>query len=187
MLNPWSNFDDAQLISDTPISHMSCWLLLIDEPDFAQTLQPLTTDDALPMEVRVRHQSNESTHRLYSNETLKSFMETISEQTGVELPSLKLKLIEETLTRRMDTQIYHKEDAALPVIQRRLNSLRDTKVVHNSIFLVEVKDPNEIQADIEIEKSNTAAVPDVELLDDTEDLRTVIVNTQAAKDDYHRF
>lgn len=88
-------------------------------------------------------------------------------------------MVEETRIIRLDTQIYDKEDPT------KLNSLKDCKVCHNTALLVERKDTEELEP--QIADASTKYNPDVVNIDDTEDLRTVIVNTDCDKENYQRF
>lgn len=65
---------------------------------------------------------------------------------------------------------------------KRLNTLKDVKVIHNSAILVERKDPDEVE--LELQDSTKKYEADVIDLDDTEDFRTVIVNIESEKDSH---
>jgi len=53
---------------------------------------------------------------------------------------MSVKLIEDTKIIRIDTQVYAKETADMPIEIRRPNTLKDCKIIHNSALLVEKKD-----------------------------------------------
>ena len=57
--------------------------------------------------------------------------------------TLKLKVVEETRTKRIDTQVYLKETLTLPEELRVLNSLHDLKIAHNAVIMVEQKTDEE--------------------------------------------
>ena len=61
--------------------------------------------------------------------------------------ALKLKVVEETRTKRNDTQVYLKETLTLPEELRVLNSLHDLKIAHNAVIMVEQKTDEELAAD----------------------------------------
>ena len=61
--------------------------------------------------------------------------------------ALKLKVVEETRTKRIDTQVYLKETLTLPEELRVLNSLHDLKIAHNAVIMVEQKTDEELAAD----------------------------------------
>ncbi len=89
-------------------------------------------------------------------------------------------MVDETKIIRLDSQVFAKDDPS------RLNSLKDCKVGHNAALLVERKQADEIES----ENSTDAAPlysPDVINVDDTEDLRTVIVNTDSDKETFFRY
>jgi len=56
---------------------------------------------------------------------------------------------------------------------RELNTLHDVKVAHNAVIMVEEKSGEELSAESEGRGENEK---DVELLDDSDNLRTVIAN-----------
>lgn len=107
-------------------------------------------------------------------------LEIISKKFGISEKELKVKMVDETKIIRFDNQIFAKDDPS------RLNSLKDCKVGHNAALLVERKQADEIDS----ENSTDAAPlysPDVINVDDTEDLRTVIVNTDSDKETFFRY
>ena len=68
--------------------------------------------------------------------------------SGLDDPqTLKLKVVEETRTKRIDTQVYLKETLTLPEELRVLNSLHDLKIAHNAVIMVEQKTDEELAAD----------------------------------------
>lgn len=171
------------------MEHLSCWLFIINEPEFASNLIPLTTEDALPMQLRLRLQEEEKVVNLYSNVKVQDLLKLLAVESGIEESELRVKMVEDTRITRIDTQVFDKETIHMPVEHRRLNSLKDVKVAHNSAFLVERKDPDEMVAE-EVSETDGGAkkyVSDVVDLDDTEDFRTVIVNTEDSKDEFNRF
>lgn len=67
-----------------------------------------------------------------------------------------------------------------------LNSLKDCKVGHNAALLVERKQADEIESENSTDGAPLYS-PDVINVDDTEDLRTVIVNTDSEKETFFRY
>jgi len=65
-------------------------------------------------------------------------LENLSKIFSLDVKKICVKLIEETRITRIDTNLYNKETS------KRLNTLKDVKICHNSALLVEDKDPNEI-------------------------------------------
>lgn len=71
LLNPLSSFDDSVLIKDTKVSHLSCWMLIDNDAELlSKELIKFTTDDALPIQIRSKHQEKEVTLSKYSNLTV---------------------------------------------------------------------------------------------------------------------
>ena len=97
---------------------------------------------------------------------------------------MKLEVMEETQIRRIDTQVYDKEFVSLPEELRRKMTLRDLKIVHNSLVHVTIRGPNEVD---ETETSQKVQKQLVFNVDDTLDIRTVIVNSELDKQVFERF
>jgi hypothetical protein len=91
-------------------------------------------------------------------------------------------MLKDTKIVRIDSQIFDKSINE----QSKLNTLKDLQVVHNAAFLIELKDKEEIVNDI---KENTQIKKPIDtiLVDDTEDIRTIIVNQEIDKSDVKRF
>lgn len=142
--NPMSEIDESKEVKDTAITHLSCWALSLDTEQMSK-LAKCTTEEAFPISVKIRSGDLEEVRHVYSNMALKEFMTTKCDWSGLELAQMKLRLIEDTLTKRLDTQIYDKEYLNLPEDQRRLNTLKDLQVVHNAMLLLEQKDGSEIE------------------------------------------
>lgn len=68
---------------------------------------------------------------------MEDFIFVLSSASNIPPEKLKLKLCEETMTRRIDRKIYNEKDPM------RKNTLQDLKVIHNSVFLVEIKEASE--------------------------------------------
>ena len=97
-------------------------------------------------------------------------------------------MIEETRIIRVDTQVYDKKALDSPASEGKLNTLKDLKVVHNSAFMAEVKDPDEVAAQDEVSTvEGKKYVQDVIDLDDTDKWRTVIANSDLDKTDTKRY
>jgi len=65
---------------------------------------------------------------------------------------------------------------------RLLNSLHDVKLAHNAVIMMEEKSADEMAS----ESNGPSVDKDVELLDDTESVRTVIANVSGFED-FQRF
>jgi hypothetical protein len=87
-------------------------------------------------------------------------------------------LIEETKQTRLDRLLWNKEFITLPPAQWVANTLKDVKVIHNSVFLVEEKDEADIEDDMLFAEGKVEYKPTVIDLDSTESERTVIVNRE---------
>lgn len=87
---------------------------------------------------------------------------------------MKCKLIEDTKQTRIDRLVWNKEFSTLPPDQWVANQLKDIRIVHNSAFLVEMKDEQDLEDDTEMAQGKASYEPTVVDLDDTESDRTVI-------------
>jgi hypothetical protein len=54
--------DMQMAVKDSPVSHLSCWMLVTDS-----RLIQYTRDDALPVQLRVRCEATEKVISLYNN------------------------------------------------------------------------------------------------------------------------
>ena len=182
LLNPFGEMDPTQQIKDTSITNLSTWMLTTEE-GLIPALAKFSKDDALPITVKVRFAAKEETRCIYSNMTVEDFMTSLESFSALESSQMKLRVVEETLTRRIDTKTLNEE--LLP------NTLKDVKVVHNTQFLLETKDGSEVDEDgnqLPQDKSSTSKKDaDVEYLDDSENMRTIIVNTEYDKSSFQRY
>lgn len=108
--------------------------------------------------------------RHYTNLKVKDLVAEVSELSGLPIDRLKLKVVEETQSFRIDNNLYTKESLTLPEELRELNSLHDLKIANNEVLLVEELSEGELQG------GSGDASKNVELLDDTESMRTVLAN-----------
>ena len=92
----------------------------------------------MPITIKLQCFGNEIELFQYTNFKVKELVAQATSLSGLDDPqTLKLKVVEETRTRRIDTQMYLKETLTLPEELRVLNSLHDMKVAHNAIIMVE--------------------------------------------------
>jgi hypothetical protein len=124
-------------LKDAKISHLSTWMIVKD-PALKQSLLPVTSQDILPISVKVRHFGNENTLRVYNNLVLEDFINRVGELTQIEAKQLSVKVVEDTVIRRIDRKTLNQDN---PTIK---NTLKDLKIVDNSALLIELKDPAEI-------------------------------------------
>jgi hypothetical protein len=95
-------FDELEKsIKDAKISHLSTWMIVKD-PALKQSLLPVTSQDILPISVKVRHFGNENTLRVYNNLVLEDFINRVGELTQIEAKQLSIKVVEDTVIRRVD-------------------------------------------------------------------------------------
>ena len=91
------------LIKDTKVSHLSCWMLIVGNKELSNQLKQFTTDDALPIQIRVKHQEHEVVLSEYSNLPLATLIESLSKTFNLQANTISVKLIEETRISRVDT------------------------------------------------------------------------------------
>ena len=92
-----------------------------------------------------------------------------------------MKVVEDTVIRRIDRQLFNKDN---PNIK---NKLKDLKVVDGSALLVEDKDSTEVEADEVIRLQHIKSSEETVNIDDTENIRTVIVNMESEKTTFDRY
>ena len=104
--------------------------------------------------------------------------------TDLEPFKVSLKVYEDTVIRRIDRLIYKQSDPS------EKNTLKDLKVIDNSAILVEERDQNEIEENDTQQNNNGGQVTNedtVITIDDTENIRTVIVNKESDKSNFDRY
>jgi hypothetical protein len=96
----------------------------------------------LPISIKVRHFGNENIIKVYNNLPLDDLIHLISLITQVEGKTLMIKVVEDTMIRRIDRKVFNSDNPNLK------NTLKDLKILDNSALLVELKDPAELQQDL---------------------------------------
>jgi hypothetical protein len=79
LLNPLSGLNDQTQIKDTKVSHLSCWILIVNDKNLADKLATFTRDDALPMHIRAKYQENEILLSEYSNLYVDELLDKLSQ------------------------------------------------------------------------------------------------------------
>ena len=93
-----------------------------------------------------------------------------------------MKVCEDTIVRRIDRQLLNRDN---PNIK---NTLKDLRIVDNSALLVEMRDQNEVEEFDEEHKLVQMKSADERIdIDSTENIRTVIVNTEFNKSNFERY
>ena len=135
---------DDKLAKDTDFSNQSTWMVFVDMPELEARLLPCTGLLSVPIDMKVSSFGTDIELKRYTNSTIKELIDQVSELSGLEVSKLKLRVVEETQSRRIDTQLYQKETMTLPVEHRIHNTLHDVKIGNNSVFIVEEKTDEEI-------------------------------------------
>lgn len=89
---------------------------------------PRTGKATYPVDIRVKIFGNELEQKIYSNLTVKEFVADVAAKGNIEMERLKVKILDDVKSVRIDTQFYEKETMTLPVEMRVLNTLADMKV-----------------------------------------------------------
>jgi hypothetical protein len=97
-------------------------------------------ENILPISIRVRSAESEFTLKVYNNINLEELIQLIAFRVNLEPQKISIKVVEDTVIRRVDRLKYNKD---IPNVK---NTLRDLKIVENSALLVEEKDPSEVEA-----------------------------------------
>jgi len=115
--------------------------MLVKDPALIQTLQTVTGDQVLPVSLKLRHFGQETVLKVYNNLCMEDLIFKISHVTQLEPNTLSVKVVEDTVIRRVDRKLVSIDN---PTIK---NTLRDLKIVDNSALLIELKDPAELEAE----------------------------------------
>lgn len=70
MLNPSDGIDEKKTIQDSPLTHLSTWMLFEDSPEIYHMLKPVAGPESLPMLVKVRFEGQDFTLSVYSSQTV---------------------------------------------------------------------------------------------------------------------
>lgn len=166
--NPLSLLEGDKLAKDCGFQNQSTWMVLIDQPELEARLLPCAGVTSVPITVKLSAFGTDQEVNVYTNSTVQELIAKFASLSGKTSESLKVKVIDETQTRRIDTQVYEKSTLTLPVQNRILNSLQDVKLTNNAVVMLEEKSAEELAGDGEVK--------DVELIDDTDNIRTVLAN-----------
>ena len=114
---------------------------------------------------------------------LEELMYKIESMTTIPFKEISLKVVEETMIRRIDRQIFNRDN---PTIK---NTLKDLKIIENSAILVEKKDENEVDVPdtVVLDPGKIVSKDEVIDIDETENIRTVIVNHEFDQSDFTRY
>lgn len=167
--------------------------MIVNDPALKQALLPVASQDILPITIKVRHFGNENMVEVYNNLPLDDLIQRISILTQLEAKTQMIKIVEDTMIRRIDRKVFNSDN---PNIK---NTLKDLKIIDNSALLVELKDPAELQQELvqgddgDVITINKVSAPskneDEEMIDidSTENIRTVIVNMDSDKNTFDRY
>jgi hypothetical protein len=97
-------------------------------------------ENILPISIRVRSAELEFTLKVYNNINLEELIQLIAFRINLEPQKISVKVVEDTVIRRVDRLKFNKEN---PNVK---NTLRDLKIVENSALLIEGKEPSEVEA-----------------------------------------
>jgi len=84
-------------------------MILMNQPELESRLLPCTAINSVPIVAKLSAFGTDSELYLYTNISVQELMSKFASLTGMAPESLKAKLVEETQTRRLDTQVYVKE------------------------------------------------------------------------------
>ena len=159
-------------------------MLVVDQPEIMARLLSVVGAKSVPITLKLSSFGTDIELQKYTSMTVKDLMVEVSGLSGLEVSKLRLKHVEETQTKRIDTQLYLKETMTLPEELRVLNTLHDVKLGHNSALMIEEKSAEELAG--EAAGSGVATTNEVEHLDDSESMRTVIANVNGF-DEFQRY
>ncbi len=111
---------------------------------------------------------------VYNNLMLEEFIGKVEQMTSIPANLVSLKVVDDTMIRRIDRQIWNIDD---PNVKNRL---KDLKIVDNTAILVEMKDEQQVEMEknepvYHLEENGKKTESDFIDIDSTENIRTVIV------------
>ena len=75
LLNPFGDIEASKLASESELTHLSTWMLIVDSPDLYSILKPFSGKDSVPMVVKARFEGQEFFLKLYSNMLVSKFID----------------------------------------------------------------------------------------------------------------
>lgn len=140
LVNTFAHYkDEALTVKEAKIPHLSTWIIVRD-PVLRQVLLSFTNEDVKPITLKIRHFGKEDAFQVYSNLTMEDLLTQIGYLTEQDPKAISVKVVEDTVIRRVDRQILNKDN---PTLKNKLSCL---KIVDNSALLIEMKDSDEIEA-----------------------------------------
>ena len=121
--------EEEKQAKDTELSNQSRWMLLIDQQELEERLLPVAGVKSVPITIKVSSFGADVELNRYTSYKVKDLLEEVAALSGgIESTRIKLKVVEDTQTRRIDTQLYLRETMTLPEAQRVPNTLQDVKL-----------------------------------------------------------
>jgi hypothetical protein len=111
------------------------------------------------------------------------FLAHIASITHKDVKTISVKVVEDTIIRRIDRKVYNQDNPNLK------NRIKDLKIVDNSAILVEEKSKEELEeaAEDEIKLHKLTSQDERVDIDSTENIRTVIVNPESEPSNFERY
>ncbi len=131
----------------------------------------------------MRHFGKEDLLKLYDNCFMDDFLAHIASITHKDVKTISVKVVEDTVIRRIDRKVYNQDNPNLK------NRIKDLKIVDNSAILVEEKSKEELEeaAEDEIKLHKLTSQDERVDIDSTENIRTVIVNPESEPSNFERY
>jgi ssRNA-specific RNase YbeY (16S rRNA maturation enzyme) len=95
--------------------------MIVRDPALKQILPSVAGDFVKPLTLKIRHYGREDALRVYSNLLLEDLLQKISILTEKEPKSLTVKVVEDTVIRRVDRRVFNQDN---PTIKNTLNDLK---------------------------------------------------------------
>ena len=93
---------DEKEAKDTEFSNQSRWMLLVDQPELEARLLSVVGAQSVPITIKVSSFGTDVELNKYTNVTVLELLAQVASLSGLEANKLKLKVVEETQTRRID-------------------------------------------------------------------------------------
>ena len=66
--------DEEKTARDTDMTHLSTWMLIVDNQDLSDSLVPIAGQNSLPMTLKLHYGGKDVERHIYSNLTVKEFL-----------------------------------------------------------------------------------------------------------------
>jgi len=126
--------DDTATLDSSNFTHLSTWVLFQSLPSSVpEALYDFCGEEVMPIQAKVRYGGEETMVSVYSNLTVNKFIMLMAEHAGIGEEKLVVKLVEDTVTKKLDKKRTHKNKEGEEIE----STLKDLKMCHNANILLD--------------------------------------------------